>query len=158
MRTPALLAPLLALPLLLSSCATLNSIISQGPSPDFAGPLVVGQTWTVDAVVDGRPAQASFPVTRLYTNSTDRATRTTRESLDLTQAAQSGPVNAAYSVRGVPTLTFTWFGERAEGVAARYTCTITSLTRQPFSGVLLLQRGGNAVRGTCSAQSSATPS
>jgi hypothetical protein len=159
MRKPVLVPSLsallaaLALPLLLGSCSTISSVISQDAKVDSAGPLEVGKPWTLTGAIDSGTVNTSIPVKALYNVVGGSATVADRDQLSALEAGERGFSSAAYLTDSVNTLKFIWLGDAVGGVVPRYTCTITSLLQAPYAGVLVLQRGGNTYRGTCTASS-----
>ncbi|WP_189067612.1 hypothetical protein [Deinococcus radiotolerans] len=146
------LPALLALPLL-GACAPLASILAnsenEGPRPRTAGPLTVGQTWTVSGPIDGRTVTQSVNIPNLL----DVADGTASVSgLDQAQAFDSN--QAGFSVatfnKDRRTLRFNWIAEDG----AQYTCQIDTLLSQPYSGRLTLKKSGYEATGTCTATSS----
>ena len=143
---------LLALPLL-GACAPLASILAnsenEGPKPRMAGPLTVGQTWTVSGPIDGRTVTQSVNIPDLV----DVADGTASVS-GLTQAQAYESNQAGFSVatfnKDRRTLRFDWIAEDG----ARYTCRIDTLLSLPYSGRLTLTKGGYEATGTCSATTS----
>lgn len=150
MRTPALMA-LAALPLLLGSCTTLSSFISTDPAVDSAGPLVVGQTLSVTGIIDGGNVSASVPVPQLVNVVGGRGTVSDRDRIDALQRGRSGFTSASYLNTNAENVTLIWIGDAVNGAAPQYTCSISTLTKAPYSGVLTLRRGANSYTGTCSA-------
>lgn len=151
MFKPALLPLALTLPLL-GSCAPLASILanreSDGPAPRRAGPLVVGQTWTVSGLVDGRSVSATVNVPDLVDVQDTSATFNARDQIDAFAASRAGFTVADYdSNRRVAR--FRWVGESA---GLSYTCRIENVILAPLRGVLTFERNGQIVaRGTCEA-------
>lgn len=151
MFKPALLPLALTLPLL-ASCAPLASLLanssSDGPSPRRAGPLVVGQTWTVSGLVDGRSVSATVSIPNLVDVQDTSATFNARDQLDAFAASRVGFTVADYD-GGRRVARFRWVGESA---GLSYTCRIENVISAPLRGVLTYERGGQTVaRGTCEA-------
>lgn len=152
MRIPALLA--LAIPLLMSSCAALNGVLSNDPVVDSAGPLNVGKTYSVSGVIDGRTVSVGVPVTTLVTVTNGRGTVSDRDTLAALDAGKAGFVSASFLTSPVDSLNIVWTGDLVGGVTPRYTCVVSTLLSMPYTGVLTLVRGGNTYKGTCSVSSS----
>lgn len=153
MLKPVLLAPLV--PLLFSSCALLGNVISTDPAVDSVGPLVVGKTLAVSGVVSGGPVSTSVPVPQLVNVVGGRGTVNDRDRLEALQSSRSGFASASYTnssgylTASGGVLNIDWIGANANGVAPKYTCTVTTFTLMPYSGVLTLRSGENSYRGTC---------
>ncbi len=142
---------LLTLPLL-GACAPLASILanseSEGPKPRTAGPLVVGQTWTVSGPVDSRTVTQSVNITDLVDVADGTASVNGRDQADAFSAGRAGFTVATYDGNR-RTLRFDWIAEN--GVT--YSCRIGTLLSQPYQGELTLKTGGRTATGTCSAVS-----
>ena len=145
------LPALLSLPRL-SDCTPLASLLAnsetEGPRPRTAGPLTVGQTWTVSGPVDGGTVTQSVNITDLVDVADGTASVNGRDQADAFSTGRAGFTVATYD--GVRrTLRFDWIGENG----AAYTCRITTLLSQPYQGELTLKTGGRTATGTCSAVS-----
>ncbi len=152
---PALLL-LCGLALSLSACApTLNlgNLISSAPSPDKAGPLLVGQTWTLGGQLAGVSVGKTLAVRALTEVQNGSGTLSTRDQVTAAQLPSSGYEYVAYINNDqIKQVRFVW-NEAAAGGIDRYEC-LTSVTGSlPLVGVLTLQRQGDSatVRGTCTA-------
>ncbi len=142
---------LLALPLL-GACAPVASLLANaeadGPAPRRAGPLVVGQTWTVSGPVDGRTVTQSVNITDLVDVADGTASVNGRDQADAFGAGRAGFTVATYD-GSRRTLRFDWIAENG----ATYSCRIGTLLSQPYQGELTLKTGGRTATGTCSAVS-----
>ncbi|MBZ9752545.1 hypothetical protein K7W42_16980 [Deinococcus sp. HMF7604] len=147
MIKPGLLFSLALLPLL-ASCAPLTSMLASqdGPVPRSAGPLTVGQTWTVSGPVSGRTVTTTINVRDLVEVAGSTASVGGRDQADAFARAQAGFGVATYN-NDRRTLNFEWIGEQGE----RYVCTIDTLLSLPYAGRLTLKQGGNTATGSCQA-------
>lgn len=143
----------IALPLLLGACAPVASLLAnrdaEGPAPRRAGPLVVGQTWTVSGTVDTRNVTATVGVPDLVdTPGNLSATANARDQIAAFETGRSGFTLAEYDPNR-RVLSFRWIGESPD---VTYTCTVDYAFAVSPVGVLLYQRGGRTVaNGTCQA-------
>ncbi|GAA0505532.1 hypothetical protein [Deinococcus depolymerans] len=148
---PRALPAALLLSLLLASCAPVASMLASrdgaGPPPRQAGPLTVGDTWTVSGPIDGRSVTTTVNVTDLVDVPGGTASVSERDRLEAFAAGRVGYGVARYDPDR-RYVTFTWVGEGD----ATYTCEVTSPLGLPYQGRLTMQRGGQTVAtGTCEA-------
>lgn len=147
----ALLPAALIVSSVLASCAPVSSMLAardaEGPSPRQAGPLTVGDTWTVSGPIDGRSVAATISIPDLVDVVNGTASVNDRDRLDAFAAGREGFGLARFDPDR-RYLTFSW-------VAAgntMYSCEITTLLSLPYQGRLTMQRGGQTVaNGTCEA-------
>lgn len=156
MRSPALLPLALILPLL-GACAPLSSLLANrdnGPSPRRAGPLTVGQTWTVSGLVDGRAVTSTVSIRDLVEVPNGSGSVNTRDQLTAFEQSQAGFSVADFNP-STRVVRFRWVGE-TDGTA--YTCRIMNPIVSPLRGVVTYERLGRVVaNGTCEAVTSQTP-
>ncbi|WP_291431513.1 hypothetical protein [Deinococcus sp.] len=139
------------LPVLIASCAPVASLLAardeQGPSPRQAGPLTVGETWTVTGPIDGRSVTATISIPDLVPVASGTASVNERDRLDAFATGREGFSVAHYDPER-RSVTFSWVATRN----TTYTCEVTSLLSLPYQGRLTMQRGGQTVaNGTCQA-------
>lgn len=148
MTKPALLLSFALLPLL-ASCAPLASLLTPregGPAPRTAGPLTVGQTWTVSGQLEGSPVTATVAVPDLVSVSGGTASVGGLDQADAFARGRSGFAVATYDGdRRV--LNFEWIGNSGE----RYTCRLDTLLSLPYTGRLTRLQGTNVATGSCQA-------
>ncbi|WP_146160544.1 hypothetical protein [Deinococcus arcticus] len=148
MTRPALLLSLALLPLL-ASCAPLASLLTPregGPAPRTAGPLTVGQTWTVSGTVEGSAVSSTVAVPDLISGAGGTATVGGLDQAEAFSRGRPGFSVATYDGdRRV--LSFEWIGTNGE----RYTCRVDTLLSLPYSGRLTRVQGGNVAGGSCQA-------
>ncbi|WP_412029699.1 hypothetical protein [Deinococcus yunweiensis] len=148
---------LLTLPLL-GACAPLNAMLAErdanGPSPRRAGPLVVGQTWTVSGLVDGRAVTSTISIRDLVDVPQGSGSVNARDQIAAFEASQAGFTVAEFdSNRRIAR--FRWVGE---GDSISYTCRIMNAAASPLRGELTYERFGKTVAtGTCEAIVSQSP-
>ncbi|GGR65378.1 hypothetical protein GCM10008959_29490 [Deinococcus seoulensis] len=151
MNSRVLLPAVLILSSLLASCAPVSAMLAardqDGPAPLSAGPLVVGQTWTVSGPIDGRTVTATIGIPDLVTVPAGKASVSERDRLSAQQDARAGFGMALYRP-DARTLSFTWIAEDTN----TYICDVSTPLALPFQGRLTMQRGGKTVvNGTCEA-------
>ena len=141
----------LLLPVLMASCAPVASLLAnrdaEGPPPRQAGPLTVGETWTVGGPIDGRSVAATIGIQDLVDVPGGTASVNERDRLDAFAAGREGFGVARYDPDR-RYLTFSWVGTGN----TTYTCEVTTLLSLPYQGRLTMLRGGQPVAtGTCEA-------
>ncbi|MFC3833242.1 MULTISPECIES: hypothetical protein [Deinococcus] len=148
---------LLTLPLL-GACAPLNAMLADrdtnGPAPRRAGPLVVGQTWTVSGLVDGRSVTSTISIRDLVDVPGGSGSVNASDQITAFERSQAGFTVADFD-RSRRVARFRWVGE-GEGIT--YTCRVMEAAASPLRGELTYERLGKAVaNGTCEAVLSQTP-
>ena len=149
--TLRVLTAALLLPVLMASCTPVASLLAardrEGPSPRQAGPLTVGDTWTVSGPIDGRSVAATISVPDLVSVSGGTASVNERDRLDAFAAGREGFGVARYD----PDRRYVTFSWVAAG-STTYICEVTAPLSLPYQGRLTMQRGGQTVaNGTCEA-------
>ncbi|GHF55587.1 hypothetical protein HNQ07_003335 [Deinococcus metalli] len=157
MRLPALLPLALTLPLL-GACAPLYAMLAErdanGPSPRRAGPLVVGQTWTVSGLVDGRAVTSTVSIRDLVNVPNGTGSVNARDQIAAFEESRAGFTVADFNP-STRVVRFRWVGE-ADGIS--YTCVASHTGASPLRGELTYERLGKVVAtGTCDALVSQAP-
>ncbi|UBV41552.1 hypothetical protein LAJ19_07710 [Deinococcus taeanensis] len=146
------LPALLLLPLL-GACGPVASLLanaeSDGPAPRRAGPLTVGQTWTVSGPIDGRTVTTTVNIPDLFDVPDGNASVNGRDQADAFSSGRAGFTVATFDPSR-RTLRFDWIAENG-GV---YSCQIETLLSMPYNGRLTLRSAGTTAMGTCTATTS----
>ena len=147
------LSLLLPLGLVLGACAptvNLNNIVDT-TSPRRVGPLYIGQTWSLSGQLGADSVTKSLSVPRLVEVQDGSATVSVYDQ-DVNRRLPTADFQLVSYTNNdqLKNITFVWT-EAVPGGLSRYTCTAPYTGSNPVSGVLRVERPGDAsnLRGTC---------
>lgn len=144
--------PALLCGLTLSACApVLGNIIDTTPSRASAGPLIVGQTWAISGQLSGTSLSKTLPVPRLVEVQDGSGTLSVADQAAAAQLPNGNYQYVSYTNSDqLKKASFVW-NEAVAGGVNLYECVAQNVQSSPLTGVLTLQRQGEAttLRGTC---------
>ena len=152
----AVLPLVLGLPLLMGSCAPINSLLASRDGekgPLQFGPLAVGQTWTLSGVVDGRNVVTTVIIPDLMNVQGKFASHSARDEYTGFNDNRAGFAVATYDPDRRST-EFRWVGDAGNAAFDKvvYACQLGGVVGTPLTGTLTYQRNGQVVaNGTCEA-------